>query len=533
MADYLDLLAQGRSGPEFAASAKRKVTKRRKSRPKPLTRRTNQRKLTSGVAKAHQGRKRGQHTKTSRKATMAKRKKARRSKKGGRLTKAEIKKAGSLKAAWRARKAGGGKKRRSKGKRRAKRRSRKSAAVAVTYTPKRRRRGKRKSRKSGSGKRKSAKRVAAGRKAARTRKARKSARRTAARKSSRRGKRRGKRRSRKSGSKRRSRRSSKRSRKSPVKVTISRRGRRVASVAAEPRRRRRRTHRRMRKARKSAHRRHRRSAAMENPMTGVELFVGSVTGLLGFLTADVLDRFLATHALVASTTTATAGAAQTYTDTPPTSGDYQGLYNATAICAPMNATRWLAGLGVAGVPLVIAHFVSAPTGRAALQFFGFAAGVRIVGKGLIDMVAQLVQSNPIGQQLYDGEMRAAVLAANQGNASAAALSTLPTAGLGRGPRQLGAGKPGCAPCATKALGTGYPSAPRQATMGASTAPSAPIPATTPTTQNQPPAATATPAAATPPPAPAPTASNNSGLTGTRRGVGASAKRGRFNWGSDE
>jgi hypothetical protein len=461
---------------------------------------------------------------------MAKRKKARRSKKSGRLTKAEIKKAGGIKQAWRARKAGGGKKKaRSKGRRKA-RKSRK-AAVAVAYTPKRRR-GKRKARKSGSGKRKSPKRVAAGKKAARTRKRHKDH-------TAKPGKRRrGKRKSRKSGSKRRTRRSSRRrsaSKRGPVKVTIVRRGRRVATVAAEPRRRRRRHHRARRKARKMHHRAHRRTAAMENPMTGVELFVGSVTGLLGFLTADVLDRFLATHALVASTTT-TAGAAQTYTDTPPTSGDYAGLYNATAICAPMDATRWLAGLGVAGVPLVIAHFVSAPTGRAALQFFGFSAGLRIVGKGLIDMVAQLVQSNPIGQQLYDGEMRAAVLQQNQGNANATALASLPTAGLGRAPtpRQLGAGKPACAPCAAK-QGAGYPSAPRQATMGASTTPAATTP-TTPTTQNQPPAATTTPVAASPTPPLAPTASNtSSGLTGRPRGVGTSKRvfKGRFNWGSDE
>lgn len=314
---------------------------------------------------------------------------------------------------------------------------------------------------------------------------------------------------------------------------------------------------RRRKARRGGKRRHHRRStrrsgesrrsrgAMENPMTGTELFVGSVTGLAGFLAADVLDRFLATHALTANSTT-TGGTQSTYTDTPPTTGDYAGLMNATAVAAPMDATRWLAGLGLAATPIIIAHFVTAPTGRAALQFFGFAAGLRIVGKGLIDMTAQLMQSSQIGQQLYDGEMRAALLQQSQGQTSTA-LQQLPSSGLGRPRGRLGAGaQQGCAPCAAQAgaagtkKGTGYPSMPvtpaglqaltPAGTTPTNTAPTAPT--TTPT--NTTPAST--PAASTPTTtsgtAPG---GNTSGLTGPR-GVARPNRnpRNRFgNWGAAE
>ena len=242
--------------------------------------------------------------------------------------------------------------------------------------------------------------------------------------------------------------------------------------------------------RKSGPRRHK--GAMENPMTGVELFVGGVTGLMGFLTADAIDRVMATHALGPSVSVPGA-----FGDTPPTSGDYQGLYNATAICAPMDWKRWLVGALVTGVPLTIGHFISAPTGRAAFQFFGFAAGVRIIGKGAIDAVAMLVQKSETGQRLYDGEMRAAAL--KSGNGVMPANINLPIAGLGR--PQLGApcacgGK--CAKCA-QGTGAGYPSMPREI---AASAPIAPPPAQAQMQPSAPPPAQSAPPAAPPAPPPA-------------------------------
>jgi hypothetical protein len=206
----------------------------------------------------------------------------------------------------------------------------------------------------------------------------------------------------------------------------------------------------------------RRRGAMENPLTGVELFIGTLTGLMGFGTADVVDRILATHAL----TSVTAGTTTAYTDVPPTTNPAQGtkatygsLFNATAVCAPMNVTRWLSGLAISGVPILIGHFVSAPVGRSALQFFGFGALMRVAGKGLIDMVAALTKSNATGMRLYSGEQRAAALYNNDGSVSSLPANAL--TGLGR--PQLGAPtlqmhKAGCG-CGNCKTGTGYPSMP--------------------------------------------------------------------------
>lgn len=245
-----------------------------------------------------------------------------------------------------------------------------------------------------------------------------------------------------------------------------------------------------------------RKGAMENPMTGVELFVGGVTGVFGFLTADFIDRVMATHSLTVATA-ATATTAGTYTDTPPSTGDYAGLYNATAICAPMDAKRWIVGVLTAGVPLTIAHFIAAPTGRAALQFFGVAAGFRIVGKGLIDLVAMVSKNTQLGQQLYDGEMRAMMLKDNGGaqTGSGGNLATLPSAGLGRA--RLGAGCAcggQCAQCKTMTKGAGYPSMPREvAAAQAATPPPPPPPVavTQPTQQLSNTSVTAPPASLNP------------------------------------
>jgi hypothetical protein len=321
--------------------------------------------------------------------------------------------------------------------------------------------------------------------------------------------------------------------------SVPRKTKRIYVIAAEkPRRKRRVKHRRRAMAnptrrRKGGHRRSRRGA-MENPMSGTELFVGSLFGLVGFLTGDVVDRILATHPLT-DKGAKDANGNELYADNPATTGDYTGLFNATAICAPMDAKRWIVGLVVPAVALGGAHFVAAPHVRAALQFFGFAYGVRIVGKGLTDLVARVVNTNPVGQRLYDGEMRAAVLKANNGNGAAAALASLPSAGLGRAPR-LGAAAPSCAPCADKQQGTGYPSMPREVAPISAQAPMPPVnvaPPASPATQMAPPSAPAippAPPAALPPPPP----TANSGLTGPRDGVaGAPRQHNRFNWGHTE
>jgi hypothetical protein len=529
LVDYLAKLDANRSnGPEYAATARA----RRRRKAASLTKATNRAKLKVKRATKHPGKERqgGATAKTrSEKPKMAKK---RRSK----AQKAATKKMLAANKARRAGKRPGGKKARKSSGRRATRK----AARRARKTTKRK-----------SGKRKSAKRVAAGRKAARTRKARK-AERAAARKPSRRksrkSSRRGKGRSKRKSGKRRGRKiraahsiklpRGKRGAKKRVGIhvkvgkrrrsrgfSVPRKTKRVYVIAAEKRRRR-----GKRKSRKSSKRRrsYRRSMARENPANGTELFIGLVTGLAGFLSADAVDRLIATHALT--------GTAVPYTDTPPTTGDYAGLYNATAICAPMNLTRWAAGLGMFALPLVGAHFLNPsehPNLKAGLQFFGFAAGMRILGKATIDLVAQVVQGSQVGQQLYDGEMRAAILAANGGSSSATGLSNLPSAGLGRPRLGIGAaanGKP-CAPCATKKLGAGWPSAPRETTAAATqTTPTAAQPATT--TANTTPAASTTTPATTTPAAP-PSGNAVQGATGIPRGKFGGQVVRNPNWGYQE
>lgn len=255
------------------------------------------------------------------------------------------------------------------------------------------------------------------------------------------------------------------------------------------------------------------AAAMENPMTGVELFIGTFTGLLGFATADVVDRIIATHALT--------GSNGSYTDAPPdaapasgTKATYGSMFNATAICAPMNLTRWVAGLLISSVPIGVAHFISAPVGRSSLQFFGFGAGMRIVGKGMIDLVALVSKSNVNGMRLYGGEQRAMAIMANDGSVSK--LPAMSSTGLGRASLAAPAGHKtgcGCQACgshvaAAKKPGAGWPSYPpvQQA------APQAPPPALGP----PPGGFTATPSP------------SNTGI----RGVPETFIP-RYNWGSDK
>ena len=258
--------------------------------------------------------------------------------------------------------------------------------------------------------------------------------------------------------------------------------------------------------------------AMSNPLGGVELIVGGFTGLLGFFSADFVDRVLATHALTDKRTKDAAGN-ELYADTPPTSGSYTGLYNATAIAAPMNVVRWLAGGLITVVPITIGHYVKSNVGRSSLQMFGFAAGIRIFGKALIDLAAFLTKKNGFGQRLYDGEMRASALqTTGQGATPTVPLTSLPSAGLGGVPKQ---GQDfGCA-CTPKPqnqqapAGTGWPSYPREI-VNQSTSPGGTT-APTPTTQALPPP---------PPPPPAPPAPAQEALVGVPR---ASA-RNPYLWG---
>lgn len=182
---------------------------------------------------------------------------------------------------------------------------------------------------------------------------------------------------------------------------------------------------------------------MENPLRGMELFIGGVTMLTGAGVADLLDRFLATHPLQVKD-----AANNLYADQPPTDGNYKGMFNGAAVDAPMDMKRWLAGGAVVLVPFAASGFVKSGAGRSALQLFAFGALVRVAGKAARDGIAALLKKNATGQRLYIDEMRAAALKKGDGSEA-----NLVAAGLGAPYRQLPAGVGGCG-CANCRTGQG-------------------------------------------------------------------------------
>jgi hypothetical protein len=481
MIDYSRMIDASRNAPEHAASApvfyETAKTKTR-ARSRRLTKRKKQASLTKARDRKSTNRRR--RSTPGKAASMAKRRMSRKQRAAALKNLKKARSARRSKASRRGmrvrlhRKSPRRRRYMTGGGVKTKRRRRRKAKPEAEATPKRRRR------KSG-GKRKSAKRVAAGKKAARTRKRRHSRKGGAPKRRRRRSRkasaapRRRRRRSRRSSPRRR-----RRSRKTgrAMSMRLPRRARKVYVVAAEKRRRR--------------GRGRRRHGAMENPLSGVELFVGSLFGLTGFAIGDLTDRLIATHALTlksAATTTTPA----LYADNPPTTGSYAGLFNPTAITSPMNLPRWANAVGAPALIFTVAHFVKSPVARSSMQFFAFGYGVRGVGKGIMDLMAKVTTSFGLGQRLYDGEMRAQVLKANSGSNQAAALANLPAAGLGQPARQLAvapcANCGNCAKCKAAAApsGVGWPSQPREITsQSTQTQPQAPVSATAPPRQPPPP-----------------------------------------------
>jgi len=184
---------------------------------------------------------------------------------------------------------------------------------------------------------------------------------------------------------------------------------------------------------------------MENPLSGAELFVGTITGLLGMGTAEVVDRLLASHALAAQSDGTFHDGQDAWTADAITDPTLQH-YNATLILAPMNWKRWLAGAGIAGVPLIVASFIKAPAGRSALQLFGFGAALRTLGKGVTDMAAYLTRKNAFSQRVFHPELAAQ---ASTNTAFDTAVPGVNAAGggpVGLG-HQLGMGHACCSSCA--------------------------------------------------------------------------------------
>lgn len=171
----------------------------------------------------------------------------------------------------------------------------------------------------------------------------------------------------------------------------------------------------------------------ENPLSGMEMFAGGLTLLLGLGVADVADRMLATHALTGP------DANGNFTDVVPTdaNGKPTQSANGASVMEPMDAKRWLVGGAIVLVPFVAAHFVKHPTARSAMQLFGFGAAARVLGKGIKDLVVRFTATKGVTQRLYASEIagynQAALLASAQGNTPGPVFPNAPAPGLGHAP----------------------------------------------------------------------------------------------------
>jgi hypothetical protein len=248
---------------------------------------------------------------------------------------------------------------------------------------------------------------------------------------------------------------------------------------------------------------------------------GIVSMAAGAVAGDAVDRLLATHALnyinadgtnQATPSTSPANGSDNkplFADVVPTSGSYQKLFNATAVLAPMNATRWLVGVGAPIAIYALSFAFSARgTARSVMQLGAFGWGVRTLLKGANQAAAALFGRTHAGARLYDAEARAsAVQAANQPNGTDN-TGNYPAAGLGRGrcdcPNCVAGVGACCAASMNQALANqqqpqggggagGYQQPPQQPVQQAPQAPGAPV--------QRAPGPMASPG--TPPPAPAP------------------------------
>lgn len=134
---------------------------------------------------------------------------------------------------------------------------------------------------------------------------------------------------------------------------------------------------------------------MENPIDGWDLLIGLATGALGYTTSDVLDRIVVTR------------------QRKDAQGNVMAIRFPEAPLMDDLLPRVGVGLLVAGVPLGVAQFIKSPTGRSALQLFGFGAAFRLIGKAVDDLAAYMFKdsaADSMGKKLFAGEIgqRAAV-----------------------------------------------------------------------------------------------------------------------------
>jgi hypothetical protein len=135
---------------------------------------------------------------------------------------------------------------------------------------------------------------------------------------------------------------------------------------------------------------------MENPITSIgELVVGLLTGALGYTASDVIDRLIVTR------------------ERKDDKGAVMAIRFPEAPLMDDFLPRAGAAVAIAAAPLIVAQYISSPMGRSALQFFGFGAAFRFLGKAVDDVAAYLFKdsaADSTGKKLFAGEIgqRAAV-----------------------------------------------------------------------------------------------------------------------------
>jgi hypothetical protein len=170
-------------------------------------------------------------------------------------------------------------------------------------------------------------------------------------------------------------------------------------------------------------------SGLESPMSGGELALAFGTGLLGYVSAEVLDRFLAT----------TANA------TDDASKAQESIANRGLVQAAPDLKRAGAQMALAAIPFIGAYYVHNPMGRASLQGFGLGAGFRFLGQLVRTyVIGKFLKDNTMAQRLYgdtiDADNAEATLLDIQTNMVPQKVGTAgPPRALGVGTRPYGVG----------------------------------------------------------------------------------------------
>jgi hypothetical protein len=154
--------------------------------------------------------------------------------------------------------------------------------------------------------------------------------------------------------------------------------------------------------------------AMENPLSMRELGVAFLASGLGYLTADLSDRYLASSI-------------------PPLGGT---IYSeASPIYS--DPIRLGTGAALALLPLLGAHYVSSPGFRSGLQFFGLGSGLRTIGHLVSDLVVRFGKKKEFVQRFYPHEIVSqAQLAGAEKQGAGALPEHIGQAGVGEIPAGL-------------------------------------------------------------------------------------------------